>query len=115
VDFGPLLTGALLDARIFTLHPGLHGLGVLFVSALDEFLGREAPALEVFAHAANVQFDAIFLLDELAHGSAAPKKEVHLELFRAFVNDGALDAVFLGSREGTPDTRAAPAQSRSYS
>jgi hypothetical protein len=42
---------------------------------LDGLLGRESPAFEVFSHAAHMQFDAVFLFDELTYGSKPPKKK----------------------------------------
>ena len=42
-----------------------------------------------------MQRDAVLLFDELADGSAAPEEELHLELFRAFVDDDAPNGVFL--------------------
>jgi hypothetical protein len=67
-------------------------------------LGGEAPAPEIFSDAANVQFDAESLLNELTHSSPAPKEEIHLELLRSLVNDDALDAAFLGLAQGMPNS-----------
>jgi hypothetical protein len=46
----------------------------------------------------------------LPNSRPTPKEEIHLELLRALVNDGALDAVFLSLREGAPHTWTTPAQ-----
>lgn len=56
-----------------------------FIGALDGLLRCEAPAGKVFAHTANVQFDAVLLFDGLTYGCAAPKKKIHLELIRVEV------------------------------
>lgn len=96
VDFGTFVLGALLDTGVLALQPSLHSLRVLFEGALDGALRGEAQAGEVFAYAAHLQLDAVFLVDMLAHRCTAPQEEVHHELFGMLVDDDALNGVFLG-------------------
>ena len=79
---------------------------------LDGLLRREAPALEVVAHGTDAQGDAASLLDELHHCAARPQGEVHLELLRPLVADGAAHQVFLLGAEAAAVARVAAARSR---
>ena len=52
------------------------------------------------------------LFNKWAHCGAAPKREVHLESLRAFVDDHALEGVFLRLTELPAVASGAPAHSR---
>jgi len=42
-----------------------------------------------------MQLDAVFLLDKLTDSSATPKKEIHLELLGALVDDDSTNRILL--------------------
>ncbi len=65
VNLRPFLLRPLFDGWIFFIQPLLNGFGLLFVRALDGFLGREFPPSQVFAHRADRQINAeLMALDE---------------------------------------------------
>ncbi len=90
-----LMSGAFSNARVFPFKPRLNRRRTLFISAPDRLLRGETPARQVFADAANLQFDAVLVFDQLADRGTAPEEELHLELFRALVDEGAANRFFL--------------------
>ena len=76
--------------------PPLRFLRCSLVGMLNGFLRGKAPAFEIITNRANRNLDSKVLLDELLNSVSCPKRKVHFELVRRFLEQALLDTLLLG-------------------
>jgi hypothetical protein len=62
-----LLLGTLLNGRVLRLQPQLNLFGVLLISLLQRFLGRQTPPFEILSHRPNWHLHPTHLLNQTAN------------------------------------------------
>lgn len=110
LNLGAFLLGLGGDLRILLVHPLRDRFRRLLIGLLQWPLRRESPALQILAHVAHRQPNAIKSLDQLAHRLARPQRIAELQLVRCAVLNQLLNLLLLlgGQLPTAADRTAAP-------